>query len=279
MSEPIALLISDMDGTLLTPQKGLSQATIEAVQRLASAGIGFTVISSRPPRGMAAVVKQLGVRLPFAAFNGGSVVGPDMRVLAAQHLAPGCARQAIALLQAAAVGTWVFADDQWLLTDPLGYRLQRERHTLGFDPITVTAFDHVIDRIEKIMGVSEHPEPLAALEGAIHAALGAQVHADCSNPYYLDITPPDANKGAGVQALCARIGIPTTATAVIGDMSNDVPMFHIAGLAIAMGQAPAAVRASAHRTTLSNAEDGFASAITRIIMPTDEASRLAARLA
>lgn len=265
MSEPIALLISDMDGTLLAPDKILSAATIAAVQRLGEAGIDFTVISSRPPRGMAAVVKQLDVRLPFAAFNGGSLVGPDMQVLAAQHLAPQCARQAIAVLQAAGVGTWVFASDQWLMTDPGGYRVERERHTLGFDPIKVASFDHVIDRIEKIMGVSEHPEPLATLEARIHAALGGQVHADCSNPYYLDITPPDANKGFGVQALCERIGIPTTATAVIGDMSNDVPMFRVAGLSIAMGQAPAAVRASAQRSTLSNGEEGFASAINRLI--------------
>jgi Cof subfamily protein (haloacid dehalogenase superfamily) len=268
-NERIALLISDMDGTLLTPEKTLSPATIAAVQALDRAGIGFTVISSRPPRGMQAVVKALNVRLPFAAFNGGSIVEPDLVVSSAQRLAADCARAALAVLAEAGVGIWVFADDTWLITDPAGFRLERERRTLGFDPSVVSNFESVIDRIDKIMGVSEHHDQLKAAEARIHAVLGERAHADCSNPFYLDITPPDANKGVGVQRLCARIGTPPSATAVIGDMSNDVPMFRIGGLSIAMGQAPPEVLKAARVTTSSNAEDGFARAVEQhVIKPT-----------
>ena len=70
-----------------------------------------------------------------------------------------------------------------------------------------------------------------------------------------------------MEALCALLGIDLRQTAVIGDMTNDVSMFEIAGLAIAMGQAPDAVKASADIVTTSNAEDGFSRAVENLILP------------
>ena len=88
-----------------------------------------------------------------------------------------------------------------------------------------------------------------------------------SQKYYLDISSLAATKGQGVAALCARIGTPLERTAVIGDMDNDISMFDAAGLAIAMGQAPDAVKAHAQRVTRSNADDGFAAAVADLLDP------------
>ncbi|MGH6963566.1 MAG: HAD family hydrolase, partial [Phenylobacterium sp.] len=78
---PIAFLISDVDGSLVTPDKQLTEAAVAAVRSLRAAGVGFSLISARPPRGMAALLSALDVDQPFAAFNGGSVLGPDGEVL------------------------------------------------------------------------------------------------------------------------------------------------------------------------------------------------------
>ena len=56
---PIKLLIADVDGTLLTKEKVLTSRTREAVDRLRSAGIQFTITSGRPPRGMAMLIEAL----------------------------------------------------------------------------------------------------------------------------------------------------------------------------------------------------------------------------
>lgn len=263
----IALLISDVDGTLVTNDKILTPAAATAVRRLADAGVGFTMISSRPPRGMAALVTALDVRLPIGAFNGGALAAPDLSLIETHPLAADVARQALALLEQRAVSAWVFARGDWRLRDPNGPSVPRERMTVGFDPTVVDGFDDVIDCIDKIVGVTDDVALLARVETEAQDEIGAGAAIMLSQPRYLDITHPKANKGDGVAALCRRIGVDLSRTAVIGDMFNDMAMFERAGYAIAMGQAPDAVKAKADAITLSNTEDGFASAVDRLILP------------
>jgi hydroxymethylpyrimidine pyrophosphatase-like HAD family hydrolase len=88
-----------------------------------------------------------------------------------------------------------------------------------------------------------------------------------SQPYYLDVTHPDANKGAVARYVSAKYAIPPKAIATIGDMPNDVLMFAHSGLSIAMGNASPDVQRAARRVTTSNAEEGFAAAVERFILP------------
>lgn len=263
----IALLVSDVDGTLVTPEKLLTTGAFAAVRRLASAGIGFTLISSRPPRGMADLAAKLDIRLPFGAFNGGSLVAPDLSVIEAHRLAPDVARRVLALLATHGVDAWVFAGGDWRLRDPGGPNVPLERRTVGFDPVVVESFEDVIGRIDKIVGVSVDHPLLARVEREAQALVAGDAAIMLSQPRYLDVTNPKANKGDGVNALCERIGVDLARTAVIGDMFNDTAMFARAGFSIAMGQAPAGVAALADAVARSNTEDGFADAVETFILP------------
>jgi Cof subfamily protein (haloacid dehalogenase superfamily) len=263
----IALVISDVDGTLVTPDKRLTPAAAAAVRRLATAGVAFTLISSRPPRGMADLVAELGVRLPFGGFNGGSLALPDQTVVEAHPLSADVARKMLELVAARGVEAWVFADGDWRLRDAGGPYIPLERQTVGFDPTVVADFDDVIARIDKIVAVTDDQPRLAGVEAEARAQIGGRATIMRSQTRYLDVTSPRANKGDGVGALCRRIGVGLPHTAVIGDMFNDVAMFARAGFSVAMGQAPAEVAARADAVTLSNTEDGFADAIDRLILP------------
>jgi hypothetical protein len=264
---PIRLFVSDVDGTLVTPDKTLTPATVAAVRRLREAGIGFTLVSSRPPRGMAMLIERLQVELPFAAFNGGALVAPDMTLIEAKRLSEEVARDTIALFQLRGVEVWGFADDNWLVTDDAGAYIARERHTVGFDPTVVPDFESVIDRLDKLVGVSEHPALLATVEGEAQRRLRGRANARRSQAYYLDVTNREADKGHAVRAICRSVGVPPAQTAVIGDQANDIAMFKVAGLSIAMGQGTDEVKASAHFVTNPNTADGVARAIERLILP------------
>ncbi len=266
-AERIGLLVSDIDGTLVLPDKSLTPAALEAGRKLDAAGIGLTLVSSRPARGMAALVKQLQLKVPFAAFNGGSVVAPDGKLISAKRLSAEAAGKAIGLFQARGVMVWAFADDNWYLTDTSSPYVQRERHTVSFDPTVVADFKSVIDRIDKLVGVSDQPELLADVESEAQSLLKGQANARRSQTYYLDVTHPQADKGHAVRALCAEIGVPESQTAVIGDQANDMAMFAVAGLAIAMGQGTDQVKAAADFVTSANTADGFAKAVERFILP------------
>jgi hypothetical protein len=265
---PIRLVVSDVDGTLVTTDKRLTPAAIAAVRQLKDAGVRFSLISSRPPRGMAAVAQALGVTEPMAAFNGGTLFAPDQSVLEAHQLQAAAARTAIGRLQGAGVGVWVDAAGAWRLTDPDGPHVDHERHTIGFGPTVVAGFEDVIARIDKIVGVSDDHDLLARLEGELRQALDGEAEVQRSQPYYLDVTHPLANKGDGVRALCRRMGVAPEDTAVLGDMNNDIAMFEVAGFSVAMGQSPAEVKAKAQVVSpAGNDEDGFARAVTELLMP------------
>lgn len=262
----IALLIADVDGTLVTPDKRLTPAAIDAVRRLGEAGVGFTIVSSRPPRGMAPIVEQLDITLPFAAFNGGSLVTPSLTLIEAHRLPPEAARTMLALLSARGIDAWAYADGDWRVRDATAAWIPRERRALGYGPTCVDNFDDVIGRIDKLVGVSDDAARLASAEAAARQLLGATVTINRSQTYALDITHPKANKGEAVRSLCQRIGVDHRRTAVIGDMINDVAMFAQAGFSIAMGNAAAEVKAQADTTTDSNENDGFAKAVHRLIL-------------
>lgn len=97
----------------------------------------------------------------------------------------------------------------------------------------------------------------------------SQVSAARSQPYYLDVTHPAANKGAVVLALAKMLAIPVEQIATIGDMPNDTTMFAKSGLSIAMGQSSDEVKGAATYVTTSSEEEGFANAVDRYIFGND----------
>ena len=108
----------------------------------------------------------------------------------------------------------------------------------------------------------------AACEKAAQDRLGEKASAARSQPYYLDVTHPQANKGQVVIALSKLLNIPPAQIATIGDMPNDVLMFRKSGLSIAMGNASDAVKAQASVVTDSNGNEGFAKAVRKFILRT-----------
>jgi Cof subfamily protein (haloacid dehalogenase superfamily) len=265
---PIQLLLADVDGTLVTQKKVLTDRAREAVAKLATAGIAFAITSGRPPRGMAMLIEPLKITTPIAGFNGGLMVNPDLSIIDARTLPRDVAEAAIKTIAAHKLDVWVYRENDWLVRDRHGPHVDREEWTVKFPPTVVSHFDGKLDGVVKIVGVSDDLDAVAKAETDARSEFGDHVSAARSQPYYLDVTHPQANKGAVVQRLSAQLKIPCENIATIGDMPNDVLMFAHSGLSIAMGNASADVQRSARRTTTSNEQEGFANAIEKYILPT-----------
>ena len=166
--QPIRFLLSDMDGTLLLPDHSLSQRTIEAVRALREAGVFFSLATGRPPRAMLQQIEALGVDVPTAGFNGGTLVNPDGSILVAHHLPAEAALITLALFSAEPdVEVWVFADGDWLRRDPPGPMVQREADGLGYGPVVVESFEPYLDRVDKIVAASNNTQLLVELEAQV----------------------------------------------------------------------------------------------------------------
>jgi Cof subfamily protein (haloacid dehalogenase superfamily) len=264
--DAIRLVLADVDGTLVTPQKELTPAAVSAVGALGEAGILFAVTSGRPPRGMAMLVAPLRLSTPIAAFNGGVVVEPDMKVIEERVVVPDLIVPTIQLLGSFGLSTWVYRRQDWYVLDADGPHVRREAATVAFEPTVVESLQASSDGVAKIVGVSDDRRAIDAATSEMRERFGDQVSAAQSQPYYLDVTHPDANKGSVVRSLASRYGLATEEIATIGDMPNDVLMFAHSGLSIAMGNASTAVHRAARRVTASNAEEGFARAMERFVL-------------
>ncbi|MES2032138.1 MAG: HAD family hydrolase [Pseudomonadota bacterium] len=261
----IALVVSDVDGTLVTHDKRLTDTAKAAVKKLEDAGIGFTITSSRPPVGMRFLVKPLGITLPIGPFNGSSMVDGDLKPIV-QHLIPEAAtKRAIEILEDYGVDIWIFTNDEWVIKRDDGKYVPHERDTIQHEAVTVDDFSPYLARACKIVGASRDFPLLERCEGAMQKALGDTAVAVRSQNYYLDITPPNQNKGTFVQAMAQRLGISPEAIATIGDMRNDLPMFKVSGMSVAMGNASDDVKSQATDVTTSNEEEGFAGAVELIL--------------
>ncbi len=260
----IKLLLSDVDGTLVRADKSLSAASVEAVQALHDAGVHFAVTSGRPPRGMEMLVEPLSLRTPISGFNGGLVVEPAMTVLEERTIPDEIVPRAIEILERSALSVWVYRGAEWLVRDPDGPHVEREAHTVQFEPSVVDDFGSA--HVAKVVGVSDDYDAVAAAADTARAELGDHVSASRSQPYYLDITHPQANKGAVVDFLAERYAIEPEEIATIGDMPNDVLMFARSGTSIAMGNAHREVQRAARHVTATNDEDGFAHAVHRFVL-------------
>jgi Cof subfamily protein (haloacid dehalogenase superfamily) len=262
----ILMVLADVDGTLVTADKILTARAQQAVRALRGAGIRFAITSGRPPRGMAMLVDALELDTPIAAFNGGLFVNEDLTILAQKTIPADVARQAIELIRRHGLDAWVYSGNDWLITKATAPHVEREAWTVKFEPKVVTGFDGVLDHAAKIVGVSDDRELVQRCESDARAAFGQRATAARSQPYYLDVTNRDANKGAVVEFLSLRLDVPAAAIATIGDQENDVLMFKRSGLSIAMGNASDHVKAQAAAVTESNDDEGFANAMERFVL-------------
>jgi Cof subfamily protein (haloacid dehalogenase superfamily) len=269
----ISLVLADVDGTLVTEDKLLTARAGAAVKALHAAGIAFAITSGRPPRGMAMLIDPLGLRTPVAAFNGGVFVAPDMTIIEERVLSAEAARRAVEVISRNGMDVWIYSGQDWFVRDPKAPHVAREQWTVKFAPTVVADFGAVLASAVKIVGVSDDRDLVVRCEKEAQGVLGAAASAARSQPYYLDVTHPDANKGAVVNTLSKLLSVPCGEIATIGDMPNDVLMFHKSGLSIAMGNASPQVQAQADLVTASNSDEGFASAMEQFVLVRNSAPR------
>ena len=269
---PIRLVIADVDGTLVTKEKVLTDRAIQSVFRVRAIGIKFVVTSGRPPRGMAMLVEPLKLDQPLAAFNGGVVTQPDLTTVVRENfLERSMVEKVIKIILEHKLDVWVYTDKDWFVRDVNAPHVAREQWTVKFTPVLVPRFDGLLERVAKVVGVSDDLDAVKRCEKDVQDACGDQASAARSQPYYLDVTHPKANKGEVVLAMSDLLSTPIEQIVTIGDMPNDVLMFRKSGISIAMGNASADVQKSATYVTTSNEQEGFANAMDKFVLQQNSA--------
>ncbi len=262
----IRLVLSDIDGTLVTSDKTLTPRAIHAVQQLHEVDIMFAIASARPAQGLRRFVEPLAITTPLNALNGGLGVDTSMEILYSYPLDTTNAHSIIDEMLKMSMSVWVYQNTNWFVLDELGAHVQHESGTSNLAPTVVTSFDIVGEGIIKIVGVCDDLDRSRRAFDVMSTQFELVANVTASQPYYLDITAANVNKGSVVAFLAEHYGLSREEIVTIGDMSNDVAMFEQSGTSIAMGNAHSNVQLAATHVTASNDNEGFATAMENFVL-------------
>jgi Cof subfamily protein (haloacid dehalogenase superfamily) len=265
---PPALVVLDVDGTVLTSAHEVGAATAAQVRRVRRAGVEVLLASSRGPRAMLPVVTALGLT------DGAEFVGTQGALTAAYDTAGAlhvrdrrpapveAARGVVAAATAAGLAVGWYVADRWLVShvDPTIAREARVVH----DTPEVADLAAQASGPDKLMIIAPTPSDVDVLR-RLAAALPAELTAQISNPTYLEITRRGVDKASAVARWCAQRGIAAAATIAIGDGPNDLALFAFAGTSVAPANARPEVAAAATWSTPSNDDDGVAWALSVLV--------------
>ena len=126
----------------------------------------------------------------------------------------------------------MYSDKDWYVKARHGPHVDREEWTVKFPPTVVSTFEGLLDRVVKIVGVSDDQDAIAHCVTEVQQQFAQRVSAALSQPYYLDVTHPKANKGEVISALSALLTIPPAQIATIGDMPNECSCSNAAASAL-----------------------------------------------
>jgi len=263
----IKLVAIDLDGTLYTNDKQISDGTIRAISQARERDVEVLLVSARPPFGMQVAYEKLGLNGFGVAYNGAYVFDHTTGEVFVRH--PMGSEDAVNIVQlsrqyAIYIGYYV---GNAFYVEKVCDEMRLEEHSQGQSPIVVSDIINDAPRQpDKIIAIAlkDRENLRAYYEAARKVAPDLNIH--YSSAASFEIGNACASKGLALDWVAERKGIAREHRMVIGDNFNDLTMFDVAGIAVAVGNAPEEVKRRAMMVVASNDEDGVAEAIDRCIL-------------
>lgn len=257
------LIAIDLDDTLLNSNNNISARNISAIRRAVAAGIVVTIATGRMFCSAQALAAQLSLDVPLVTYNGALIKGALTEdVLFTQPVPSAIAAQVLTLFQHHQWFIQTYVDDV-LYAPQRTERLAMYEQLAGVEAVVLgEKFFSWSQAPSKMLALAE-PEQILKIEATLQEQFGQQLSLAQSKPSYLEITHPAVNKGAALAYLATHLNIERDQVMAIGDSFNDLSMLEFAGVGVAMGNAPAAIKARAQAVVATNDGDGVAEAIER----------------
>lgn len=265
------LLVLDVDGTLLNEAKEISKRTLATLRKVQQMGVCIMLASGRPTYGLLPLAKmlELGNYGGFIlSYNGGQIISAkNGEVLFEKRINP----EMLSYLERKAHknGFSIFTyDENRIVTNNIeDPHVQQEAILNGMELDFQENFSIAVDFSPcKIMLVSDNESALIGLEEHWKRRLNGVMDVFRSEKYFLEVVGCSVDKANSLAVLMEKLGIKTEEVIAIGDGVCDVTMLQLAGLGIAMGNAPDSVKRCADAVTLSNDEEGVALAIENALL-------------
>lgn len=257
----VRAIFLDIDGTLVGSNGRIGSRTREQIQRLRTEGIPICLATGRASFGAASVVKELGISDPSMFFSGALIKHPQRgETLFEEPLPPAMLPQLLAAMRAHNLYVEACSRDCYFIEED-SWHSEEHAKLLGV-PGVVRSLDEVIAReqvLKLVVGVRDQQEeqllacamePFSELPWAVaRGSLPGKIH-------YANITSPRATRERAFAELISILGVPAEGVIACGDSPSDVPFLKLAGVGVALMNAPASVKEAAKLIVPSVDEDG-----------------------
>jgi hypothetical protein len=252
------LVVSDLDGTLLTPEHRVGDYTRRVLRRLRSDGIELAIASGRHFQDVRAVSKLFGSGVCTISSNGAAVHDGDGEVLEMTAIESECLDFLTTDPAFASVHTNLFGAHEWLVERPEPKLLAYHAES-GFAYRVVDFRRLDGEPVLKVFFFGGHSE-LCELERHIIEYSAGRVTTTFSLPVTLEVMAGGVSKGAALERICKRRGLDLSEVIAFGDGLNDLEMLRTAGSGVLMGNADPRLKSalSEHRVIGQNGDEAVA---------------------
>lgn len=271
--QPIRLIISDIDGTILDNLHQVDPELKDIIPLLNREQIPFVLASARSPLGMEPIARELGLGdNPLACYNGALVIKGDPQAyetIIEHPLDKKEIRTFLELVKAEfpSVSINLYSGKDWI-ADRLDKWVQIEAAITGEQPVIQNILLPVLDAlipIHKLLLIDEAPV-IQKLHDYLQTLDFSKTAFYLSKDNYMEVTAKHVSKEQALYELAQHYQVPLEEVMTVGDNFNDLPMLRLAGLGVAMDNAPEAVKNEAKAVTKSNNEHGVAEAIKEYVL-------------
>ena len=265
------LLVLDVDGTLLNDEREISKRTLAALLKVQQMGVRIVLASGRPTYGLMPLAKvlELGNYGGFVlSYNGCQIIkAQNGEILFERRINPEMLPYLEKKARKNGFAIFTYHDDNIITDSPDNEHIKHEAQLNNLRIIREEEFSTAIDFAPcKCMLVSDKEEALVGLEQHWKRRLAGTLDTFRSEPYFLEVVPCGVDKANTLGVLLEHLGVKREEVIAIGDGVCDVTMLQLAGMGVAMGHSQDSVKVCADYVTTSNAEDGVALAVEKLIL-------------
>lgn len=258
-----------MDDTLLLDNHTIGDHTQRALMKAQEVGVKVVLASGRPTQGMTAYATDLQLHnygSYILAFNGAKIINCKTgEELFSSKLNPETVHMLYELSLREEVHLHTYIGDTIITEKNNPYTsIESELTGLPIDEVK-SLVKAVQEPVVKVL-MSERPEKLVEVEKKLKEELEDQLSIFRSKPYFLEFIEHGVTKGSSLEMLIKKLGLKREEVIAIGDSYNDLEMIELAGLGVAMGNAPDDIKAKADFVTDSNVNEGVAAVVEEFIL-------------
>lgn len=263
----IGMVVTDLDGTLLNPDREISDEAVKTIALLRRKNIPFTFITGRPPYAVERFARRVGITGPIACCNGAVIV--ESGTVLVQHtfsLQP--LRSVMEQAATLALTVLLYSDGTEYTLAPTDWTREREAQGRPFPLWQFCDHPHAGAEKVNIMAEKGQESAFAGLLPGIHSleknfSIALYGQSGC------EVVSPEVNKATGLLELCRLFGVRPEQVLAIGDNENDHPMLRAAGIGAAVANAAEITKCQADYRCTSAYTDGVIEAIRKFALKGD----------